>query len=167
VVNYDEGAKVGYKWFHAMGEKPLFPFGFGVSHTTFSLGELRLTVDGARVIGRASVSNTGHREGAAIPQLYLTDGSPKSQPMRLLGWKRVNLKPGETREIEILVDPRLLATFDEKARSWKISPGGRLLALGFDSEHFSAERKVTLRNFNFRRDIALPTRPRKMTVVAR
>jgi beta-glucosidase len=144
VVNYDEGAQVGYKWFHARGEPPLFPFGFGLSYTAFSLNELQLTVEGAQVVAKATVSNIGAREGVADPQLYLIEEPSRSAPMRLLGWQRVDLKPGETREIEIHIDPRLLAKFDESARVWRILPGDHLLGLGLDSEHLSAKGNAML-----------------------
>jgi beta-glucosidase len=147
VVNYDEGANVGYKWFHAKGEQPLFPFGFGLSYTTFSLGALELTVEGAHVVAKATVSNSGKREGAAVAELYLVGGPDPSPPIRLLGWSRVDIAPHETREIEINIDPRLFAMFDVAVRTWRIASGDYQLALGLDSEHLGTKRKVTLKEF--------------------
>ena len=131
---YDEGAEVGYKWFAKRNEPPLFPFGFGLSYTQFALNDVAATVDGDRVTATATVRNSGDRAGAAVPQFYLS-GSPRSNmPLRLVGWERVELARNEERRINLRIDPRLLATFDETARRWRIQPGRYQLSAGFDSQ---------------------------------
>jgi beta-glucosidase len=131
---YDEGAAVGYKWFFKRAEKPLFPFGFGLSYTSFDLSKLTLNASGQTVTASATVSNSGEREGAATPQFYLTGPEGAKILLRLVGWDRVELKPGARRRVTISIDPRLLAAFDESDRRWKINPGAYQLSAGFDSD---------------------------------
>ena len=133
-ARYDEGAAVGYKWFFSHAEKPLFPFGFGLSYTRFDLSKLAVNVRGRTVTASAMVRNSGERAGVATPQFYLTGPEGANILMRLVGWDRVDLKPGEQRQVTISIDPRLLATFDESARKWRIQSGAYQVTAGFDSE---------------------------------
>jgi beta-glucosidase len=132
---YSEGAAVGYKWFFDRGEQPLFPFGFGLSYSTFALSELAANVSGQTVTARATVRNSGKRAGTAIPQFYLTGPNGANILLRLVGWDRVDLEPGEHREVAVSIDPRLLATFDQGARRWRIRAGAYQVIAGFDSQH--------------------------------
>jgi beta-glucosidase len=132
---YDEGAAVGYKWFFERGEQPLFPFGFGLSYSTFALSELAVNVSGHTVTASATVRNAGDRAGKAIPQFYLTGPDGANILLRLVGWNRIDLKPGEQRQVAASIDPRLLAKFDEGARRWLIQAGAYQVAAGFDSKH--------------------------------
>ena len=131
-VDYTEGANVGYRWFAARGVKPLFPFGFGLSYTGFSHAGLQFT-DGPHPVARLTVGNTGARAGTDTAQIYLVarNGHPER---RLLGWARVDLRPGETRAVEIPIDPRLLADFDMTAHGWRASAGGYEIAAGSSAE---------------------------------
>jgi beta-glucosidase len=131
-ADYSEGAAVGYKWFAKTNERPLFPFGFGLSYTTFSLRDLTVTADGDAVTASANVVNTGARAGAAVTQLYASNAN---LPLRLAGWGRMELQPGETRRVTMSVDPRLLAWFDESRRRWRIEPGIYDFTAGFDVDH--------------------------------
>jgi beta-glucosidase len=131
---YKEGASVGYKGFFERGQQPLFPFGFGLSYTSFALSKLAVTVSGHSVTASAIVRNSGARAGAAIPQFYLSGPEGANIPLRLVGWDRIDLKPGEERPATVSVDPRLLAKFDEGAREWRIRPGVYQLTAGFDSQ---------------------------------
>ena len=133
-ATYDEGASVGYKWFFERGERPLFPFGFGLSYAKFALSDLAVTVSGRTVTANATVRNLSERAGAATPQFYLSGPEGANIPLRLVGWDRVDLKPSEDRQVTISIDPRLLATFDEAARLWRIQPGAYRLTAGFDSQ---------------------------------
>ena len=117
---YDEGASVGYKWFFERGERPLFPFGFGLSYARFALSDLAVTVSGRTVTANATVRNLSERAGAATPQFYLSGPEGAKIPLRLVGWDRVDLKPSEDRQVTVSIDPRLLATFDESRRLWRI-----------------------------------------------
>lgn len=127
-IKYNEGAEVGYRWFAKKGIKPMFPFGFGLSYTTFDYSDLK--VEGSETITATFiVKNTGKREGADVPQLYLTDAAGDKR-MRLLGFERVVLKPGESRNVTLTADPRLLARFDGKAGKWRIADGTHKVAVG-------------------------------------
>jgi beta-glucosidase len=134
VADYGEGADVGYKWFLRRGERALFPFGYGLSYTTFGLSGLTASAEGARVTVSAKVRNSGARAGAATPQFYVSGPTGANIPVRLAGWSRIDLAPGEEREVSASVDPRLLATFDEGARVWRIRPGDYQVTAGFDAE---------------------------------
>ena len=78
--------------------------------------------------------NSGDRAGAATPQFYVSGPEGSSIPLRLAGWSRVDLKPGENRQVTVSIDPRLLATFDETSRRWRIKRGAYRLTAGFDAE---------------------------------
>ena len=93
---YSEGAAIGYKWFFDRGEQPLFPFGFGLSYSTFALSELAANVSGQTVTARATVRNSGKRAGTAIPQFYLTGPNGANILLRLVGWDRVRPQAGRT-----------------------------------------------------------------------
>ena len=144
VAQYGEGAEVGYKWYFDRGERPLFPFGFGLSYTTFGLRSLSASADGARVTVRATVWNSGARAGVAIPEFYVSGPAGANIPLRLAGWSRVDLAPGEEREVSASVDPRMLATFDESARRWRIRGGDYRISAGFDVERREAAAAVHL-----------------------
>jgi beta-glucosidase len=127
-VRYDEGAEVGYRWYAQQDLRPLYPFGHGLSYTRFSYGGLEVG-GGDTVTARFTVTNTGDRAGADVPQLYLT-AAPDTRRMRLLGFERVELAPGESRQITLSADPRLLARFDAAANQWRITGGAHAVALG-------------------------------------
>src|SRR5690606_6912175 len=120
-IRYDEGAEVGYRWYAQKDVEPLYPFGHGLSYTTFAYGDLEVT-GGETITARFTVTNTGERKGAAVPQLYLTS-APDQKRMRLLGFERVELAPGESRAVTLTADPRLLARFDSAANQWRITDG--------------------------------------------
>ncbi|TNE61038.1 MAG: glycosyl hydrolase [Alphaproteobacteria bacterium] len=131
-VNYDiEGSDVGYRYNAREGHKALFPFGFGLSYTSFSLSGLK--TDGTSA--SFTVSNTGKRAGATVAQLYLVsqNGGVKQ---RLVGFQRVALAPGESRQVTVDIDPRLLA--DWKEEGWSLPAGEYGFALGHDAERLEA-----------------------------
>jgi beta-glucosidase len=131
---YNEGASVGYKWFFERGQQPLFPFGFGLSYTSFALSSLTVNVSGHTVTASATVRNSGERAGTAIPEFYLSGPEGAHVPLRLAGWDRVDLKPGEDSRVTVSIDPRLLATFEQDARKWRIQPGAYQVTAGFDCQ---------------------------------
>ena len=125
-VEYVEGADVGYRWFAAKKQKPLFPFGFGLSYTTFSLSAL--ASDGKKV--ELDVTNTGSTAGVAVPQVYAT---PPGGRARLVGFARVNLAPGETKHVTLDVDARMLARYDVAAKGWHVTAGAYTFRAGQDA----------------------------------
>jgi beta-glucosidase len=136
-IDYAEGADVGYRWFAKQGRAPLYAFGFGLSYTHFSYSNLRVSGT-SDLKATFTVRNEGERIGADTPQLYLTarDGT---QTLRLLGFQRVALNPGESHNVELHIDPRLLSSFDTGANQWRLSPGRYEITLaryaGGDGEH--------------------------------
>lgn len=129
-VNYLEGAAVGYKWFDLHKLKPLFPFGYGLSYTQFSYSDIDSEFKNGTLRVRFGVSNTGSVKGRDVPQVYVApaDGHWEA-PKRLGGWDKVELEPGQSRQVSIDVDPRLLATWDNKAKQWRIKAGTYVVKL--------------------------------------
>lgn len=126
---YSEGILVGYRWHDTKKIKPLFPFGHGLSYTTFSYGkpvaDRREMAVGETMTITVPVTNTGDREGAEIVQLYVTDvKAPLQRPAKeLKGFRKVLLAPGETREVTFTITPDDLAYFDADAHDWMTHPG--------------------------------------------
>ena len=120
-VSYAEGADVGYRWYAQRAVKPLFAFGHGLSYSSFRYQGLK--VRGGRTLKvRFEVRNTGTRDGADVPQVYLTHALGRAQ-LRLIGFQRLQLKAGQTRRVELTIDPRLLGHFDEARRRWVVGAG--------------------------------------------
>jgi beta-glucosidase len=141
-IEYDEGAEVGYRWFARNGAKPLYAFGYGLSYTTFAYSGL--TVNGGKTVSATfTVTNTGDRAGADVPQLYLTEAAGDTR-MRLLGFERVELNPGESRELTLTADPRLLARFDGDAGQWHVADGTYKVALGKSADDLELMAETTL-----------------------
>jgi beta-glucosidase len=141
-IEYNEGAEIGYRWHARTGAKPMYAFGHGLSYTTFDYRDLR--VDGGDAISATfTVTNTGDRAGADVPQLYLSEAAG-DQRRRLLGFQRVELQPGESQEVSLTADPRLLARFDGNAAQWRIAAGTYKVAVGKTAEEFVLESAVSL-----------------------
>ena len=115
-VNYNiEGSDVGYRWYARTGAKPLFPFGWGLSYTRFGYAGVAVT-DGVDMTVSFTVTNTGSRPGIDTPQVY---AAAEGQARRLIGWGRVELKPGESRLVTVKVDPRVISRFDTTTNRWR------------------------------------------------
>jgi beta-glucosidase len=129
-VNYHEGAAVGYKWFDLKRIKPLFPFGYGLSYTQFAYSGLAAEQKDGKLQLRFKVTNTGKLAGKDVPQLYVSPLAAKWEaPKRLAGFDKVELAPGESKEVSIAVDSRLLAMFDSRSKTWRIAKGGYKVTL--------------------------------------
>jgi len=113
-IDYVEGSDIGYRWFDRTGAKPLFPFGFGLTYTSFGYDGLEFR-GGKALSVKARITNTGAREGTEVAQLYV---APPGRTHRLAGWAKVTLKPGESRKVTIDADPWLLLSWDGKADQW-------------------------------------------------
>lgn len=128
-VNYTEGAEVGYKWYQTEHKTPLFPFGFGLSYTTFAYSGL--TVDSAARTARFTVRNTGTRAGTEVAQVYATLPTGSDEPWRrLAGFARVTLAPGKSQTVTVPIDPRVLQTFREADESWNLAAGAYTVFVG-------------------------------------
>lgn len=130
-VVYNEGADVGYRWYEKKAQKPLFPFGHGLSYTSFAYGNATVS-GGAKLTVSFDVTNTGQRAGADVPQVYVQrDGS--GHPMRLAAFRRVELAPGETRRVTLIAEPRIVADYDTTLPGWRITPGTYKAAIAHDA----------------------------------
>jgi beta-glucosidase len=144
-----EGAAVGYKWFDKKGHQPLFAFGHGLSYTTFAYDNLKAETKGGALSVSFDVRNTGKRAGKAVPQVYVSPKDAKAiggweAPQRLAGFSKVELAPGATTRVTLSVDPRLLATWDDKAHGWSVAAGSYTVALGASSRDTAAKADVTV-----------------------
>jgi beta-glucosidase len=138
-VNYDiEGSDVGYRWFTRERQTPLFPFGFGLSYTSFQVHGI--SVKGS--IAQVTVENTGGRTGDYVAQVYLTEqaGIPVR---RLAGFERVSLQPGERRKVDVAINRYTLASWADQ--TWTIPSGRFKFATGANVNDLSAETSVTLK----------------------
>jgi beta-glucosidase len=145
VVRYAEGARVGYKWFDARGLEPLFPFGHGLSYTTFAYDGLEAKLQGQDLVVGFSVRNIGRRAGMDVAQVYV---SPQAggweAPKRLGGWEKVSLQPGEDVRVSVRIDPRLLAVFKGAEGGWRIAPGAYKVEVGASSRDLQLATTVKL-----------------------
>jgi beta-glucosidase len=122
-VDYNiEGAAVGYKWFETQKRAVLFPFGFGLSYTTFQYAGLRMSADGSEAM--LTLTNTGARKGSEIAEVYATLPDAAGEPWkRLVGWQKVELDAGEKRELKIRLEPLGMSVWDAAAKTWERPKG--------------------------------------------
>ncbi len=142
-VHYDEGVKVGYKWYDAEHKPVLFPFGYGLSYTTYRYSDLKVADDAKNVA--FTVTNTGKRAGTEIAEVYA--GLPtaaEEPPKRLVGWARVALEPGQSREVTVPIDPKYLSIYDDP-QGWKLFPGQYTFLVGGSSQDLPLKQETTLR----------------------
>jgi beta-glucosidase len=127
-VQYSEGVDVGYRWYDAKGSTPLFPFGYGLSYTTFAFKGLRISRPAATGTGdvrvSATITNTGPRAGSDVAQLYVGfPGSAGEPPRELEGFNRVTLAPGQSAPVSFTLTPRQLSWWSDSANGWTETPG--------------------------------------------
>jgi beta-glucosidase len=140
---------VGYRWYDAKHLKPLFPFGYGLSYTSFHLIKLNVTPSrieaGHQVKVRLDVTNTGKRAGAEVVQLYIGDpASAKEPPKQLKGFKKVTLAPGQTKPVTMTLDRRAFSIWDTKAHAWVIREGNYRIMVGDSSRHLPLKSSVRI-----------------------
>jgi beta-glucosidase len=147
-VNYDEGVKVGYKWYDAENKPVLFPFGFGLSYTTYHYSGLKVTpgiTPSDKVKVSFTLTNAGARAGAEIAEVYAAlPASAQEPPKRLIGFSKVQLKPGEKKTVEVEVDPKYLSIFDEAKDGWTLVPGDYSIMVGGSSQSLPLKATVSL-----------------------
>jgi beta-glucosidase len=137
-VQYSEGVNVGYRWYDARNVTPLFPFGYGLSYTHFSFSQLsvsRQVTDGTQDVRvSAVVTNTGHRAGSEIAQLYLGDPPGTGEPPRqLAGFQRVSLGPGASARVSFVLTPQQESWWDDAAGGWTQTAGQYQVYVGDSS----------------------------------
>ena len=144
-TKYDEGLKVGYKWYDAEKKPVLFPFGYGLSYTTFEYSNLKVT-PGEKVSVSFTVKNTGSRAGTEIAEVYA--GLPSSTgepPKRLVAWERVPLNAGESKDVTVQIEPMFLSVFDAQQHAWKKAGGEYTILVGGSSANLLLHQVVALR----------------------
>jgi beta-glucosidase len=148
-TDYGDKLMVGYRYWTTTGKHPLFPFGFGLSYTTFAFSHLNLPATaqaGSSVPVTFDVTNTGSVEGAEVAQLYVSDPSAKvDRPEReLKGFEKVRLAPGETKHVTLNLDARAFSYWSEAAHKWTIDPGKFEIRVGDSSENMPLNADLTL-----------------------
>ena len=143
---YSEGAAVGYKWVDRNNLKPLFPFGHGLSYTSFDYGRVTATPSSNGGIHvRFTLRNSGNRSGMAVGQVYASPANGGWEaPKRLVGFAKVELAPGSSKAVDVEVDPRVLATFDEANHAWQIAAGKYTVTLGASSLDLRSNTSINL-----------------------
>lgn len=138
-VDYAEGIYVGYRYFDTKNVAPQFPFGYGLSYTTFEYSNLKVANQfgsaGKKAVVTVEVRNSGKRAGAEVVQLYVHDGHAKiDRPVHeLKGFERVELKPGESKNVEFRLERAALSYWDPGAKSWQVDPGTFEVQVGASS----------------------------------
>jgi beta-glucosidase len=134
-VNYSEGVLVGYRWYDAKNQDPLFPFGFGLSYTTFSYEDLEVERNGViKSAVKVRITNTGTRKGAEVVQLYLGFPAAAEEPPRQLkGFEKILLEPGESKIVTFKLDMHSMAVWDTGRHSWVVHPGVYSVMVGSGS----------------------------------
>jgi beta-glucosidase len=148
-LHYGDKLMVGYRYWTTTGKHPLFPFGYGLSYTSFQFSNLVVpatAASGSTVEVGFDVTNTGSVAGAEVAQLYVSDPSAKAdRPEReLKGFEKVRLAPGESKHVKLTLDARAFSYWDESSHNWKIDPGKFVVRAGDSSENTPLEAALTL-----------------------
>jgi beta-glucosidase len=139
---FTEGLAVGYRWYDAHKVTPLFPFGYGLSYTSFAYSHLRIARSSAHLAVSFTVRNTGARAGAEVAQLYVDDPTAAGEPPKQLqGYQRVYLRPGRSTRLTIALTRRSFSVWDTASQSWRTTPGLYRILVGASS------RDIRLRGF--------------------
>lgn len=150
-VEYKEGIFVGYRGYEHTGTKPLFPFGFGLSYTTFAFSNLAVSqgnpsTNNARYTVSFDITNTGKRAGAEVAQLYVS--APKAEvprpPKELKGFVKIELKPGETQKLSVPLDTRAFTYYDVDKKQWRAPAGSYKVLVGDSSDQIKLTGEIKL-----------------------
>jgi beta-glucosidase len=143
---YSERLEVGYRWYDAHQVAPLFPFGYGLSYTTFAFRHLSVSppaANGGDVRVSLDVTNTGPRAGADVVQVYVAaPPSAGEPPKQLKGFAKVTLRPGQTERVRLTLDPRALSVWDTAAGRWTVVRGRYRILVGDSSRDLPLEGSV-------------------------
>ena len=147
---YGEGIFTGYRGYDQKGIEPQFPFGYGLSYTTFTYGNLKIDQAGdsqnPRVTVHFDVKNTGKRAGDEIAEVYVGESHPDvpRPPKELKGFQRLQLAPGETKTVSVDLDRKAFAFYDVQAKAWRINPGEFKILVGGSSRSISLDQAIKL-----------------------
>ncbi|MFW2387973.1 MAG: glycoside hydrolase family 3 C-terminal domain-containing protein, partial [Polyangiales bacterium] len=148
-VYYSEELEVGYRWYLAQDIEPLFPFGFGLSYTTFTMDQLSVPTDeiapGDSLSVQVRVNNSGEREGAEVVQVYVAYPEALGEPPKQLrAFEKVTLDAGASETVELSLGARALAIWDSEADDWVVNPGTYRVLVGNSSVSTPLEATVTV-----------------------
>ncbi|MFC1494835.1 glycoside hydrolase family 3 protein [Thermodesulfobacteriota bacterium] len=142
---YDEGILVGYRWYDAMKEDPLFPFGHGLSYTKFEFSDLNISGDSRDRHITLDVKNIGNRAGAEVVQLYVgVPDEAEEPPKQLKGFEKILLNSGETKKVTISLPDENLMMFDEFGQEWKLFKGNYKVMVGSSSRDIRLVRELKI-----------------------
>jgi beta-glucosidase len=152
VVRYGEGIFIGYRAYDKLIQHVSYPFGFGLSYTTFRIDDVNVSVTGSVAGGdlvatvTASVTNTGQRAGAEVVQVYVGDVEASvARPLReLKGFVKIHLEPGETRQVSCDLDERAFAFWSQRLQQWVVESGEFIIAVGSSSRDLVATEAITI-----------------------
>ncbi|MDR0940355.1 MAG: glycoside hydrolase family 3 C-terminal domain-containing protein [Mediterranea sp.] len=146
VADYAEDLLVGYRWYDTRQVPVLYPFGHGLSYTTFGYSDLRAKADGKGLDIEFCLANTGSREGEEVVQLYVARPDSKLvRPLKeLKGFRRVALQPGEKKSVRLRVPLERLRHWDEFAEDWAVEPGEAEVLIGSSSQDIRLTQKITI-----------------------
>jgi beta-glucosidase len=153
-VEYKEGVFVGYRGYEHSGTKPIFPFGFGLSYSSFKFANLTIKPSNAGQSGPAGVryevsfdvTNTGKLQGAEVAQVYVGDKHSKiARPEKeLKGFAKMELRPGETKRVSVILNDRAFSYYDVASKQWRAEPGEFDILVGPSSQQIELRGKVSL-----------------------
>ena len=149
-VPYTEKLEVGYKWFDAQNfdaqnKEPLFPFGHGLSYTTYAYSGLKASASGHNISVSFTVKNAGKRAGKEIAQVYATlPAGAGEPPKRLIGWQKVDLPPGESKTVNLAIDPLYISIFNEGKDSFEVAGGDYKIWAGASSRNLPLSQSVKI-----------------------
>ncbi len=147
IINFTDSLMVGYRYYDTKGVEPMFPFGYGLSYTTFAYGDLAVTADGCRVKGSLTVSNTGKKDGKETVQVYVRPLTPSvfRPAHELKAFEKVEVPAGGRKEVSFELGPDAFSYYDVGSGDWRVDPGEYLIEVGYDSRHILLSEKVTIR----------------------
>jgi beta-glucosidase len=149
-VNYKEGIFVGYRWYEYKKIEPLYPFGHGLSYTTFEYGDIKISkekfIEDDIITVSFIVKNIGEKAGSEISQLYIQDvESPLPRPVKeLKGFQKVNLKPGESKTIELKLEKKHFSFWNPETKNWFAEKGRFNILIGASSKDIRLKKEIEL-----------------------
>jgi beta-glucosidase len=145
IARYDEGILVGYRWYDQQQQAPLFPFGHGLSYTSFEYRDLRLVKAENSVMVSVTVKNTGTRKGSDVVQVYVAEPeSAHEPPSQLKGFEKISLAAGESKMIRINIPLDRLAAWSEETHGWKLWKGAYMFKVGESSRKLLVQSSIEL-----------------------